>query len=62
MSDHGAMQARGTIVDSGALACQIDSYLEATHEPELSRRVFYVLANAFTQLFGGEPLPPEFEF
>jgi hypothetical protein len=62
MPDHGPTQARGTIVDSGALASRIDTYLGVTPKPELSRRVFYALANAFAQLSGDGPLPPEAEF
>jgi hypothetical protein len=62
MPDHGPAQAGGAFVDSGALACRIDAYLRATPKLELSRCVFYMLANAFTQLFGGGPLPPEAEF
>jgi hypothetical protein len=62
MPDHGPTQAGGAIVDSSALASRIDAYLGATPKPELSRRVFYALANAFAQLFGDGPLPPEAEF
>ena len=62
MPDHGPTQAGGTVIDSGALAFRINAYLRATLEPELSRRVFYVLANAFAQLSGGGPLPPKAEF
>ena len=62
MLDHGPTQARGAIVDSGALACNIDAYLGVTPEPELSRRVFYVLANAFAKLSEDGSLPPEAEF
>jgi hypothetical protein len=43
--DHRLAQAGGTIIDSGALACRINAYLRVTPEPELSRRVFYMLAN-----------------
>jgi hypothetical protein len=54
--DHGLAQGGGTIVNSGVLVCRIDAYLGVTPEPELSRRVFYMLANAFAQLSGGGPL------
>jgi hypothetical protein len=60
--DHGSAQVGGAIVDFGALACMIYAYLGVTPKPELSRRVFYVLANAFAQLSGGGPLPLEAEF
>jgi hypothetical protein len=62
MPDHGLEQARGEIIDSGALACRIDTYHGATPEPELSQCMFYMLANAFTQLSRGGPLPPKAEF
>jgi len=60
--DHGLTQASPTIVESRVLACRIDAYLGANPEPELSRRVFYVLANAFTQLSEGGPLLLEAKF
>jgi hypothetical protein len=44
------------------LACRIDAYLEPNPDPELSRRVFHVLANAFAQLSKNGPLPPDAEF
>jgi hypothetical protein len=47
------------IVDSDALACRVDAYLGANLEPEVIRRVFYVLANAFASLSRGGPLLPE---
>jgi hypothetical protein len=47
------------IVNSDTLACRIDVYLRVIPEPELSQCVFYVLANAFAQLFESGPLPPE---
>jgi len=50
------------IVDSDALACRIDAYLWVNLELELSRRVFYVLANAFAQLSWSRPMPPEAKF
>ena len=50
------------IVNPDALACRIDAYLRANPEPELSRRVVYVLANAFSQLSRSGPLPPEAKF
>ena len=62
MLDHGPAQARGTIVDSVVLACRIEAYLGATPELELSRHVFYVLANTFSQLFGGRTLSLEVKF
>ena len=34
-------------VDSDVLACKIDTYLGTNPEPEQSRHVFYMLANAF---------------
>ena len=62
MPNHGPTRAGSAIVDSDALACRINAYLGANPEPELSRRIFYVLANAFAQLSGSGPLPPEAEF
>ena len=62
MPNHGPAQASPTIVDSNALACRIDAYLGANPELELSRRVFYMLANVFTQLSIGGPLLPEAKF
>jgi hypothetical protein len=59
MPDHGPARAGPTIVNSDMLACRIDVYLGVNPEPELSRRVFYVLVNAFAQLFESGPLPPE---
>jgi hypothetical protein len=60
--DHGPTRTGPIIVNFDALACRIDAYLGANPEPELSRRVFYVLANAFAQLFGSGPLPLEAKF
>jgi hypothetical protein len=60
--DDGPMHAGGAIVNSGTLACRIGTYLRVTPEPELSRRVFYMLASAFAQLFGDGPLPPDDKF
>jgi hypothetical protein len=62
MPDHGPAQEGPTIVDSDALACRVDAYLRANLEPELIRRVFYMLANAFAQLSRGGPLLPEAKF
>jgi hypothetical protein len=44
------------------LACRIDAYLGTNPEPDQSRHVFCVLANAFTQLSGSGPMPLEAEF
>jgi hypothetical protein len=55
MPDHGPAQEGPTIIDSDALACRVDAYLGANLEPELIRRVFYMLANAFPQLSRGGP-------
>jgi hypothetical protein len=49
MPNHGPAQARGVIIDSGALSCRIDAYLG-------------VLTNAFAQLSRGRPLPLEAKF
>jgi hypothetical protein len=49
-------------IDSDALACRIDSYLQMNPELGLSRHIFYVLANAFAQLYESEPMPLEAEF
>ena len=62
MLDHGSARVSPMIIDSDALACRIDAYLGPNPEPELSRRVFYVLANAFAQLSESGPLPLETEF
>ena len=62
MPDHGLARASSAIVDSDVLACRIDAYFGGNPKPELSRRIFYVLANAFAQLSGCAPLPPEAEF
>jgi hypothetical protein len=62
MLDLGPTRAGPMITDSDALACRIDDYLRANPELELSRRVFYVLANAFAQLSGSGPMPQEIEF
>jgi hypothetical protein len=56
------VHAGGAIVNSGTLACRIGTYLTVTPELELSRRVFYMLASAFAQLFGDGPLPPDDKF
>jgi hypothetical protein len=47
------------IINSDALACRIDSYLGTNPESEQSQRVFYRLANAFTQLSGDGLMPQE---
>jgi hypothetical protein len=47
MLDHGPARVGPAIVDSDALACKIGAYLGANLKPELSRHIFYVLANAF---------------
>jgi hypothetical protein len=60
--DHGLARAGPTIVDFDALACKVDTYLKANPEPELSRCIFYVLANTFAQLSRIKPLPPEAKF
>jgi hypothetical protein len=62
MPDHGLARAGPTIVDSDALACRIDAYLREKPKPELSRCIFYMLANAFTQLSESGPLLPEAKF
>jgi hypothetical protein len=62
MPGHGSARAVPAIIDSDALACRIDAYLELNPEPELSRCVFHVLANAFAQPSKNGPLPPEAEF
>ena len=62
MLDPKLAHAGPTIIDSDVLACRIDAYLGAYPESELCRCVFYVLAKAFTMLFGSRPLPLEAEF
>jgi hypothetical protein len=62
MLDHSLARAGPAIIDSDVLACIIDTCLWVNPEPELSRRVFYVLANTFAQLSRSGPLPPEAEF
>ena len=62
MLDHRPACAGPTIIDSDALACRIDAYLRTNPVPELSQCIFHVLANAFAQLSGCAPLPPEAEF
>ena len=57
MPDHGPVRASPMIIDSDALACKINAYLGPNPEPKLSRHVFYMLVNAFAQLFGNRPLP-----
>jgi hypothetical protein len=47
MLDHRLARVGPAIVDSDALACKIGAYLGVNLKPELSRRIFYVLANAF---------------
>jgi hypothetical protein len=47
MLDHRPALADPTIIDSDALACNINAYLGANPEPELNRCIFYVLVNAF---------------
>jgi hypothetical protein len=51
-----------SIVDSNALARRIDAYLRTNTKPEQSWHIFYVLANAFTQLSWVRPMPLEAEF
>jgi hypothetical protein len=60
--NHGLARASPMIVDSNALACGINAYLEVNPEPELSRCVFYMLVNTFAQLSRSGPLPLEAEF
>ena len=62
MLDHRLAHVGPTIIDFDALACRIEAYLGMNPEPELSRRIFYVLANIFAQLSGSGPLLPEAEF
>ena len=62
MLDHRPARVGSTIIDSDALACKIDAYLGANPEPELSQRVFYVLANAFAQFSESGPLLLEAKF
>jgi hypothetical protein len=47
MLDHRPAYVGPAIINSDALACKIDAYLGANPEPELSRRILFVLANAF---------------
>ena len=50
------------IINSDALACRIDASLGTNPVLELSRRIFYVLANAFAQLSESGLLPPKAKF
>ena len=44
--DHRPTLAGPAITNPNTLACRIDAYLRANPEPEICRRVFYVLARA----------------
>jgi hypothetical protein len=50
-----------TIVDSNALARRIDACLWTNPEPEQSHCMFYMQANTFVQLSGGELMPPKLD-
>ena len=60
--NHGPSQAGPMIINFDLLPCRVNAYLGAHPEPELSRCVFYMLANAFAWLSGGGPLPLEAVF
>ena len=62
MPKHGPALAGPMIVNFDVLACKIDAYLGANPGPELSQCVFYVLANAFTQLSRSGTMMPKAEF
>ena len=60
--DHGLVLTGPMIINPDVLACRIDAYLGANPKPELSRHIFYMLANAFTQLSESGPMLPKAEF